>query len=245
MALCSPAAARAGVSSASCSTSPGLAGAASPSSPGVGGVDTRRPCTAHGTFPRRSAIWGRLEQLTPDRIFRVDVGALLSNMGRWGLQLAGGGLRENRVRGLVDTAPLWELLSEALALVDGELTRIDYNLSRGTLKAVAIGTTSYSTGQTIIWVQGRNLQTWERPSRRAVETRLRVEHVMASAALPLFFPAVQIGDQWHGDGGIRMTAPLSPALHLGAHKILAVSSHYERSFDEADRPRKATSPRRR
>ena len=73
------------------------------------------------------------------------------------------------MRGLVDTAPLWELLTEALAPVDGELTGIDYNLARGTLRAVALGTTSYGTGQTVIWVQGRNLQTWERPSRRASE----------------------------------------------------------------------------
>lgn len=203
----------------------------------AGAINAAHLAQAHGTFPQAvdelAALWA---ELTPDRIFRADVGALLSNMGRWGLQLAGGGLRENRVRGLLDTAPLHELLTESLATVDGELTGIDYNLHRGTLRAVAIGTTSYSTGQTIIWVQGRNLQTWERPSRRSVETRLRLEHVMASGALPLFFPAVQIGDQWHGDGGIRMTAPLSPALHLGAHKILAVSTHYERSYDEADRP---------
>src|SRR3712207_3576073 len=59
---------------------------------------------------------------------------------------------------------------------------------------------------------------------------------MASAALPLFFPAVQIGTHWYGDGGIRLTAPLSPALHLGAHKILAVSPRYERTRREADVP---------
>lgn len=204
----------------------------------AGAINAAHLAQSHGTFPQAvdelAALWG---ELTPDRIFRVDVGALLSNMGRWGMQLAGAGRRETRVRGLVDTAPLWELLAEALAPVDGELTGIDYNLHRGTLRAVAIGTTSYTTGQSVIWVQGRNLQTWERPSRRAVETRLKLEHVMASSALPLFFPAVQIGDHWHGDGGIRLTAPLSPALHLGAHKILAVSTHYERTLEEADRPR--------
>ena len=203
----------------------------------AGAINAAHLAQAHGTFPQAvdelGALWS---ELTPDRIFRVDVGGLLSNMGRWGLQLAGGGMRESRVRGLVDTAPLGELLTEALAPVDGELTGIDYNLARGTLRAVALGTTSYSTGQSVAWVQGRNLETWERPSRRAIETRLRVEHVMASSALPLFFPAVQIGDQWHGDGGIRLTAPLSPALHLGAHKILAISTHYERSQSEADRP---------
>jgi len=203
----------------------------------AGAINAAHLAAAHGTFPQAvdelAALWA---ELTPDRIFRVDVKALLSNMGRWGLQLAGGGMRQARVRGLVDTGPLWELLTEALAPVNGELTKIDYNLERGTLRAVAIGTTSYSTGQTVIWVHGRNLQTWERPSRRSVEARLKLEHVMASGALPLFFPAVQIGDQWHGDGGIRLTAPLSPALHLGAHKILAVSTHYERTQPEADRP---------
>ncbi|HEX6751349.1 MAG TPA: patatin-like phospholipase family protein [Longimicrobium sp.] len=203
----------------------------------AGAINAAHLAQAHGTLPQAvdelAALWG---ELTPERIFRVDVPALLANMGRWGLQLAGGGIRESRVRGLVDTAPLGELLTEALCPVHGELTGIDFNLARGTLRAVAIGTTSYSTGQSVVWVQGRHLQTWERPSRRAVETRLGVEHVMASSALPLFFPAVKIGDQWHGDGGIRLTAPLSPALHLGAHKILAVSTHYERSQSEADRP---------
>lgn len=203
----------------------------------AGAINAAHLAQAHGTFPQAvdelAALWS---ELTPDRIFRVDVPALLANMGRWGMQLAGGGARESRVRGLVDTAPLWELLTEALAPVDGELTGIDYNLARGTLRAVALGTTSYTTGQTVIWVQGRELQTWERPSRRAVETRIKLEHVMASSALPLFFPAVKVGDQWHGDGGIRLTAPLSPALHLGAHKILAISTHYERTRNEADRP---------
>ena len=65
---------------------------------------------------------------------------------------------------------------------------------------------------------------------------LRVDHVMASAALPLFFPAVYVEGAWYGDGGIRLTAPLSPAVHLGAHRIMAVSTRYARSREEADRP---------
>jgi NTE family protein len=56
---------------------------------------------------------------------------------------------------------------------------------------------------------------------------------MASAALPLIFPAVQIDTEWHGDGGVRLAAPLSPALHLGAHKIIAVATRYERTAEEA------------
>jgi NTE family protein len=177
-----------------------------------------------------SAIWAGL---SPERVFDVDARELIRNMGRWGLQLAGAGIRESRVRGLVDTGPLWDLLSDALGQ-PGEMTGIDHNLRRGTLRAIALSTTSYTTGQSVVWVQGRGIETWERPQRRSVSTRLTLEHVMASAALPLFFPAVRIGAHWYGDGGVRLTAPLSPALHLGAHKILAISTRYQKSFAEAD-----------
>lgn len=191
----------------------------------------------HGTFAQAAdemaALWA---ELTPERIFRVDTGALLGNMGRWGMRFARSARGESRARGVVDTEPLRTFLEEALAVVDGELTGIDYNLHRGTLRAAAIGTTSYTTGQSVIWVHGREIDTWERPQRRSVQARLRVEHVMASAALPLFFPAVQIGDHWYGDGNVRLTAPLSPAMHLGAHKIIAVSTRYNRDFAEADQP---------
>src|SRR5205814_7227718 len=119
---------------------------------------------------------------------------------------------------------------------NGEIRGIEYNIRRVALRAIAITSTDYGTGQSVTWVQGRDIVTWERPMRRSVNTALRVDHVMASAALPIFFPAVQVDDSWHGDGGIRLTAPLSPALHLGAHKILAISTRYEQNFAEANRP---------
>src|SRR5215467_12048602 len=75
-----------------------------------------------------------------------------------------------------------------------------------------------------------------RPWRRSVETTLSTHHILASPALPIAFPAVQLGKHWHGDGGIRLSAPLSPALHLGATRMLAVSTHYSKSFSEADEP---------
>jgi NTE family protein len=80
------------------------------------------------------------------------------------------------------------------------------------------------------------IEAWERPQRKSVTCRLAVEHVMASASLPFFFPAVEVDSGWYGDGGIRLTAPLSPAVHLGAKRIIAVSTRYARSRDEADRP---------
>ena len=204
----------------------------------AGAVNVAHLAQHPGTF---SASVTALEQLwrslTPDQVFRVDPPALGVNFLKWGTRLvSGGNVSETQTQGLVDTAPLRSFLTRALVPQDGRLTGIDQNIARGGLRAVALSTTDYATGQSIVWMQGRNIDEWERPKRRSIVTRLTVDHVMGSSALPFFFPAVKIADSWHGDGGIRLTAPLSPALHLGAHKILAVSTRYDRSQAEANRP---------
>ena len=203
----------------------------------AGAVNTAFLAQHRGTFAEAvaelSALWSAV---TPDRVFRVDAPSLFGNVLRWGLRLvSGGALGAPRTRGLVDTSPFRELLERSLETADGELVGIEHNLRRGALRAIALSTTSYTTGQSVVWVQGREIETWERPKRRSVQARLRIEHILASAGLPLLFPAVRIGDEWYGDGGIRLSAPLSPALHLGAHKILAVSTRYERTQREAGR----------
>lgn len=204
----------------------------------AGAVNAVHLAQHHGTFPQAvKELAGLWSELSTDDVFRIDLTSLTGNVARSGLRLASGGfLRPGSFRSMVDTEPLRRFLDESYSAVNGELTGIDYNLHRGTLRAVAITTTSYTTGQTIVWLQGRDISTWERPLRRSVQTRLTVDHVMASTALPLFFPAVQIGNAWYGDGGIRLTAPLAPALHLGARKILTISARYHKSRDEADRP---------
>ncbi len=179
-------------------------------------------------------LWGHP---TIEDVFCVDIRSLTMNGFRWLRQLASGGMGgAPRVRGLVDTQPLRNYLTEVLHAVDGELTGVRYNLERGSLKAVAISTSSYSTQQSVTWVQGSDIHEWQRARRRAVNAVMTVEHVMASAALPLIFPAVRLGNAWYGDGSIRLTAPLSPALHLGARRILAISTRYEGSEHEAEEP---------
>jgi NTE family protein len=176
--------------------------------------------------------------LTPARIFRADAPSLGWNAMRWATRLASGGLAPwPEVRSFLNTRPLRDLLESTLAVTDGgALAGIEANLGRGTLTAVAISTTNYSTEQSVIWVQGARCQMWTRPQRKAVRGTLSVDHIMASVALPFLFPAVRIGDAWHGDGGIRLTAPLSPAIHLGAGRILAISTRYIPTREEADRP---------
>ena len=152
--------------------------------------------------------------------------------------MSGGAKVGNPARGMVDTQPLREFLRQALGAPDGRLLGIERNLRAGRLDAVAITTSDYSTGQSVTWFEGGNALTWDRPSRRAEQCQITVEHVMASSALPIFFPAVQVGSSWHGDGGIRLTAPLSPALHLGARKVMAISTRFEATNVE-ERPRES------
>ena len=139
--------------------------------------------------------------------------------------------------GLVDTTPLKNLLSRVLDVApDREIPGIEENLRSGDLRALALMTLDYSTGQTVRWVQGRYYDVYEGPNRRVAPTKFTVNHVLASAALPFVFPAVSIDGEWHGDGGIRLAAPLSPAVHLGARRIIAMSTGYQRTPDEASTP---------
>ncbi len=86
------------------------------------------------------------------------------------------------------------------------------------------------------------MAAWERPLRKSLMCDLRIDHVMASAALPFFFPAIEVDGAWYGDGGMRLTQPLSPAIHLGARRIIAVTTRYAKSREEADRPSIAGYP---
>lgn len=194
-----------------------------------------RPGPLRATVDELTDLWKNLQV---EDVFRVDLPSLAKHFVQWGLRLVSGGSRVRLpVKGLVDTAPLRALLSRALPVNEGgEIAGVAQNVERCDPKAIAVTTLNYGTGQTVTWVQGCDIEPWERPLRRSVKTRLTIPHVMASAALPLFFPAVALGDGWYGDGGIRLSAPLSPALHLGAQRILAISTEYSKSFDEADEP---------
>jgi len=178
-----------------------------------------------------AALWRSLEM---EHVFHTSWPSLADKVVRWMARLASGGSAlAPEIRGMVDTAPLRRLLQRALGETPDGIPGLTSRIAAGDLHACALTAINYSTGQTVTFVEGGGLELWERPNRISVAARLRVEHVLASAALPLFFPAVRIGDAWYGDGGIRLSAPLSPALHLGADRILAVSTRYRRSREEA------------
>lgn len=205
----------------------------------AGAINAAHIAAHHGTFAQAvEELVGLWQHLTVQDVFRTDSWSLVMNLLRWGVHLVSGGYSGGpRIRGLVDTQPLREYLCNVLHCVDDELTGISYNLARGRLKAVGLSTSNYSTGQSVTWIQGTDeVDEWTRPRRLGRRTTLTVDHVMASCSLPLFFPAVPLSDGWYGDGGIRLSAPLSPALHLGAERILVMSTRYRGSQQEADRP---------
>jgi NTE family protein len=207
----------------------------------AGGINAAYLAAHQAPFAAKVAnlaeIWANIHI---DNVFRVDLRDLASRTVRWGGRLLAGGKHPvTPARSLVDTAPLRELLQRLLGSNGGDIAGIAANLNAGWLRAVALTASSYTTGQSMTWVQTRDncgFQLWERPQRKSVACALRVDHVVASAALPFFFPAVEVDGAWYGDGGIRLTAPLSPAVHLGARRIIAVSTRYARSRAEADHP---------
>jgi len=181
-----------------------------------------------------NTLWSNLEVA---KVFRVDAWSLTKTMARWSYRLlSGGGPHAPEVRGLVDTSPLRRLLIDALgATEDGEIAGIGRNIDDELLRSFAVLTSNFETGQSVAWVDGAGVDTWERPYRRSQRTRISIDHIMASAALPFFFPAIRVEGRWHGDGGIRLTNPLSPSIHMGADRILVLSTRHGKTAEEASR----------
>jgi NTE family protein len=170
---------------------------------------------------RLAAIWS---SLTTADVFRVGTLDVTRRALRWAARLASGGILGPRPRSLLDTRPLRDFLARTFDVQDGSLPGIRRNLERGELAAVAVTASGYRTGRSVTWVQARAFQPWERDNRSGRPAELRVEHMLASASLPLLFPAVRIEGDWYGDGGVLLTSPLSPAIHLGGSRILAIST---------------------
>ncbi|MGY3930132.1 patatin [Aeromonas encheleia] len=125
----------------------------------------------------------------------------------------------NRAFHLFDNAPLRRLLEQVI-----DYHRIDDNILYGSLEAIAITASDYDGGLSTTFFQGRaEHQPWERARRRGLRTLLTSDHLLASSALPFVFPATRIGDSFYGDGSIHQLSPLSPAIHLGAERILLVT----------------------
>lgn len=195
----------------------------------AGAINASFLANHQSTFPvaarELAELWANL---STEDVLRVTSGAVFGRVLSWGAQLLSGGHSMLKgPRSLVDTAPLRGLLERTLTKGGGPLPGVVENINSGRLEALAISTTNYTTGKSVTFVQRATTQAstdWSRSYRRMQSAAIGVEHVMASAAIPVLFPAIPLQGCWHGDGGVRQTAPLSPAIELGAERILTIST---------------------
>jgi NTE family protein len=202
-----------------------------------------------GDFARATEeLWGMWERLHTANVFATEPSSLVQIGMRLLAELSLGPLiRERRINYLLDTTPL-----RRLVVPNGcDSDAIRRYLAEGVLDAIAVTATDYRSGNAVTFYDSRSpIEPWVRTARIGVHAHIEPEHALASAALPIFFPPVQVDGRYFGDGGIRLTAPLSTVIHLGAEHILAIGTRYARPDKEvveltrgpADREPGSTEP---
>ncbi|MBW7903768.1 MAG: patatin-like phospholipase family protein [Rhodocyclaceae bacterium] len=153
-------------------------------------------------------------------VYRADPLGVAASGAHWLSSLALGWLVRKSPRSLLDNDPLRQLLAQRL-----DFANIDRCIAAGCLRAVCVTASGYTSGHSVSFFQARSeIEPWLRTHRFGSRDRLGVEHLMASAAIPFVFPAVKLHREWFGDGSMRQLAPVSPAIHLGAEKILVIGA---------------------
>lgn len=194
----------------------------------------------HEGAERLAQLWS---QLTVRDVFRIDSLALARTATKATLDMALGGLiGGGRLEGLVDTAPLRAFLSRHLPMA-----QIGETIARGDLYALAITAAGYHSGKAFTFIQGQSGHPlWNKSRRVALAATLKLEHVLASSAIPIVFPPVALAASgataYFGDGALRLTAPLSPAIRLGSERIFAVGVRCQESADSLLRSELSTAP---
>ncbi|HEY4447298.1 MAG TPA: patatin-like phospholipase family protein [Steroidobacteraceae bacterium] len=167
-------------------------------------------------------VWANFQS---SQVFHVDASHMLRAGAHWVLALISGGMVLSPPKSVLDNSPLRELLGVHL-----DCSGIRRSIERGHVRAFALCASSYSTGRTVAFFDGiDSIRDWSRVQRVGVRTQLTLDHLMASAAIPLLFPPMRIGDEYYGDGAMRQVHPLSPAIHLGADRLLIIGVRARRA----------------
>lgn len=160
-------------------------------------------------------VWKNLDV---SDVYRTESGHVFANIGHWVLSMFAGGLGRRNPKAFLDNSPLSTLLQRLIDF-DG----IQRALDTGALHALSITASGYNSGQSVSFFQAiPGLQGWNRAQRVGARSVITVNHLLATSAIPFVFPAVRIHREYFGDGSVRQVAPISPALHLGADKILVI-----------------------
>ncbi len=182
----------------------------------------------HG-IARLHHFWSTIH--CPD-VYRTDARQIFKTMAKVIGSVLLGRFGVKPPNSLLDNAPLAELLRREL-----RLPQIQEAIDEGVLDGLSITASSYDTAIAKCFFQANEAAIpWHRTRRVGLREDITVEHIMASTALPFLFPAQLIGNEYYGDGGLRMTAPLSPAVHLGADRILVIGTRDESPINVPDEP---------
>ena len=172
-------------------------------------------------------VW---KNFRPHQVYRTDPIGVFNCALRWVASLIF--VSRNRAVSMLDSSPLAELLGEMV-----RYSNIREVIDAGHLRALAVTASGYTSGQSVAFFQGSpDISAWKRFQRIGMRADIRTEHLMASSAIPVVFPAVRINREFFGDGAMRQLAPISPALHLGARKVLVVGVSGNRTAPQVRKP---------
>lgn len=164
-------------------------------------------------------------------IYRADPIGIARSVSHWLSTLTLGWLFHNPPRSLLDNAPLRQLLAQHL-----DFRGIEQSIAKGALHAISISASGYESGDNINFFQGHpSAEPWRRVQRIGIQAEITVDHLLASSAIPFIFPATKIHREFFGDGSMRQLAPISPAIHLGAERILIVGAGRKNEHQERRR----------
>jgi NTE family protein len=173
-----------------------------------------------------AALWSELDL---EDVMRADIMHLLSTGSRWLRDLTFGSVlpTQRRSNHLLDTTPLRAFLAAHI-----DVDAIHRHVANDILCGFGVSATSYRTGAAVTFFDAHeSVAPWTRSARVGRRTRIELDHILASASIPLLFPPASIDGAFYGDGGVRMTTPLSPAIHLGSDKIVAIAVQHGRGVD--------------
>jgi NTE family protein len=168
----------------------------------------------HQSVAEIENVWANFQV---NQVFRADAGAMLRAGARWMGSLFTGGL-VGPPKSLLDNSPLRELLSRVT-----DFDAIRTHVARGDLRALALCATSYFTARSVSFFEAdTTVSEWSRAQRHGERVPLSLDYLMASLGIPFLFPPICLHGEFFGDGAMRQTAPLSPAIHLGADRLLVI-----------------------
>lgn len=163
-----------------------------------------------------------------DQVYRTDNISIMKNAYPWlktMIPFQKNKPSKSNPMSFLDNSPLKSLLDNI------PYTKVQDLINKNHLHACSITCSSYHTGQSVTFFEGKeDIKEWEKERRIGVRHKLNTDHLLASSALPLIFPAQKIKSEWFGDGSMRQQAPLSPAVHLGADKILVIGTGKNAQF---------------